>query len=100
MFGLAILTVYGEEALQINVLEHNSTGVKELQMETITSILSWVENLQLFYRIVYYMVKFKLGRNSQKEIGYGQLFGYFLGIMSMGNGQLVVKSILWKAEEM
>lgn len=46
------------------------------------------------------MVESKFGRNFQKEIGYGQLFGCFLDIMSMGNGQPVEKSILWRAEEM
>lgn len=100
MFELVILIVYGEEALQINALEHSSMVVKELQMETIISILSWVENLQLYYPKIYYMVEFKLGQSFLKGIGYGQLFGYFLDIISMDNGQLVAKSILWKVEEM
>lgn len=46
------------------------------------------------------MVEFKLGQSFLKGIGYGQLFGYFLDIISMDNGQLVAKSILWKVEEM
>ena len=100
MWELAMIIISGEEAQQTNALEQHFTDVKEPQMEIITSIPLWVENLLLYSLKVCYMVESKFGRNFQKEIGYGQLFGCFLDIMSMGNGQPVEKSILWRAEEM
>jgi hypothetical protein len=46
------------------------------------------------------MEEFKLEQNFQKEIGFGQQFGFFQDIINTVLGQQVVKLILWKVEEM
>lgn len=46
------------------------------------------------------MAESKWEQNFQKEIGFGLQFGYYQDIINIAHGQLVVKLILWKVEEM